>query len=71
MDSLATELLHELKRSSRRNFIIAVILLIALVLSNVAWLVYESQFEEVTETSQVQSIEDVSNSANINQEIGE
>lgn len=69
MDTLATELLHELKRSSRRNFIIAVILLIALVLSNVAWLVYESQFEQVTETSQ--TIQDVSNTTNINQEIGE
>lgn len=37
-DTLATELLHELKKSNRRNFILAIILLIALVVSNVAWL---------------------------------
>ena len=50
MDTLATELLHELKKSSKRNFIIAIILLIALVGSNIAWLVYESQYsyEETT-----------------------
>jgi hypothetical protein len=50
MDNLATELLHELKRSSRRNFILAIILLIALITSNIAWLEYESQWEE-TETT--------------------
>lgn len=36
MDTLATELLHELKKSSKRNFIVAIILLIALVGSNIA-----------------------------------
>ena len=51
MDTLATELLHELKKSSKRNFILAIILLIALVGSNVAWLVYESQWEEVESTT--------------------
>ena len=51
MDTLATELLHELKKSSKRNFIIAIILLIALVGSNIAWLVYESQWEEVESTT--------------------
>lgn len=47
-DTFAMELLHELKKSSRRNFIIAIILLIALVVSNIAWLIYESQYEEVS-----------------------
>lgn len=51
MDTLATELLHELKKSSKRNFILAIILLIALVGSNIAWLVYESQWEEVESTT--------------------
>lgn len=52
-DTLAMELLHELKKSSKRNFIIAIILLIALVLSNLAWLIYESQYQTVTEQTTV------------------
>ena len=52
-DTLAMELLHELKKSSKRNFIIAIILLIALVLSNLAWLIYESQYETVSEQTTV------------------
>ena len=51
--TLAMELLHELKKSSKRNFIIAIILLIALVLSNLAWLIYESQYQTVTEQTTV------------------
>lgn len=47
-NTLAMELLHELKKSSKRNFIIAIILLIALITSNLAWLIYESQYEEVS-----------------------
>ena len=68
-DTLAMEMLHELKRSSRRNFIIAVILLIALVISNLSWLIYESQFEEVSEQEQlIQDITDTTNTT-FNQEI--
>lgn len=51
--TLAMELLHELKKSSKRNFIIAIILLIALVVSNVAWLIYESQYETVAEEQEI------------------
>ena len=62
--SLATEMLHEMKMQSKRWFIIAVIELILLVGSNICWLIYESQFEEVTTEEQV--IEDINNSSNSN-----
>lgn len=62
--NLATEMLHEMKMQSKRWFIIAVIELILLVGSNICWLIYESQFEEVTTEEQV--IEDIDNSSNSN-----
>ena len=52
--SLAFEILSELKKSSKRWFVISIVLLIALVISNVGWLIYESQWEEVTETQTVE-----------------
>ena len=55
--SLAMEMLQELKKANKRNFAIIVILLVALVGSNIAWLVYESQYEIVAETESIQSIE--------------
>ena len=61
--SLALEMLSELKKSSKRWFVICIVLLIALVISNVGWLIYESQWEEVTETQTVeQHQEDTDNS---------
>ena len=61
--SLALEMLSELKKSSIRWFVISIVLLIALVISNVGWLIYESQWEEVTETQTVeQHQEDTDNS---------
>ena len=51
--SLAMEMLQELKKANKRNFAIIVILLVALVGSNIAWLVYESQYEVVAETTTV------------------
>lgn len=61
--SLALEMLSELKKSSKRWFIISIVLLIALVISNVGWLIYESSFETVTETQTVeQHQEDTDNS---------
>lgn len=62
--NLATEMLHEMKMQSKRWFIIAVIELVLLMGSNVCWLIYESQFEEVTTEEQV--IEDIDNSSNSN-----
>lgn len=48
-DTLATEMLKELKAQSKRWFIISIIELILLVGSNIGWWIYESQFETVTE----------------------
>ena len=48
-DNLATEMLKELKSQSKRWFITSIVLLIALVGSNIAWLIYESQFETIAE----------------------
>ena len=61
--SLALEMLAELKKSSKRWFVISIILLVALVVSNIGWLIYESQWEEVTETQTIeQHQEDTDNS---------
>ena len=54
--SLAMEMLQELKKANKRNFAIIVILLVVLVGSNIAWLVYESQYETVVEET-VQTVE--------------
>lgn len=61
--TLATEMLHEIKAQSKRWFIISIILLIALVGSNIAWLIHEGQYETVT-TDEVQTMEDIDNSEN-------
>lgn len=61
--SLALEMLSELKKSSIRWFVISIVLLIALVGTNIGWLIYESSFETVTETQTVeQHQEDTDNS---------
>ena len=49
--TLALEMLSELKKTTRRWFVVSIILLIALVGTNVAWLIYESSFETVYEDS--------------------
>ena len=38
--TLALEMLSELKKTTRRWFVVSIILLIALVVTNVAWLIY-------------------------------
>lgn len=61
--TLALEMLSELKKTTKRWFVVSIILLIALVGTNVAWLIYESSFETVTETQTVeQHQEDTDNS---------
>lgn len=68
--SLAFEMLSEMKVENKRKdtiikILIAVVVffLIALVASNIGWLIYESQWEEVTETQTVeQHQEDTDNS---------
>lgn len=65
--SLALEILKEVKAQSKRWFIIAIIELVLLVGSNIAWLVYQSQYEDVTTTTdEVQTMEDIDNSTNSN-----
>ena len=64
--NLATEMLHELKAQSKRWFIIAIIELVLLVGSNIGWILYESQFEEITTDESTQYIEDIDNSTNSN-----
>lgn len=52
-ETLATEMLHEIKAQSKRWFIISIILLIALVGSNITWLIHEGQYETVAEQTTV------------------
>lgn len=63
--TLALEILSELKKSSKRWFVISIVLLIALVGTNVAWLIYESSFDTVYEDS-TQYMEDIDNTSNTN-----
>lgn len=63
--SLALEMLSELKKSSIRWFIISIVLLIALVISNVGWLIYESQWEETTETQTIEQYQEDTNNSNM------
>lgn len=55
--SLALEMLSELKKTTKRWFVVSIILLIALVGTNVAWLIYESSFDTVYEDSTQHRIE--------------
>lgn len=63
--SLALEMLSELKKSSIRWFVISIILLVALVISNVGWLIYESQWEETTETQTIEQYQEDTNNSNM------
>lgn len=63
--TLALEMLSELKKTTKRWFVVSIVLLIALVISNVAWLIYESQWEYATEET-TQTIDDVDNPNNSN-----
>ena len=45
---LYKEINQDLKKASKRNFIIILILLVMLFATNIGWIIYESQFEEVT-----------------------
>lgn len=63
-NTLAMEMLKELKHQSKRWFIIAIIELIIIIATNTGWLIYESTFETITEEEQ--TIEDIDNSSNSN-----
>ena len=49
--TLALDILSELKKTTKRWFVVSIILLIALVETNISWLIYESQFQTVIEDS--------------------
>lgn len=54
-DSLASELLHEIKAESKRRFILLIICISLLFLSNLAWLIaWNLPSDEVTETYDLQ-----------------
>lgn len=53
-ESLAMEMLKELKHQSKRWFIIAIIELILIIATNTGWLIYESNFDTITEEEQTQ-----------------
>jgi hypothetical protein len=60
---LYREIIRDLKKSSKRNFIIIVILLFMLFGSNVAWFIYESQWTYEAETQTIEMEQtDVDNS---------
>ena len=63
--TLALEMLSELKKTTKRWFVVSIILLIALVGTNVAWLIYESSFDTVYE-DRTQYMEDIDNTSNTN-----
>lgn len=64
-NSLALEMLKELKHNARRWFIIAIIELVLLLGTNIGWLIYESQYETITEDI-IQTIDDIDNPDNSN-----
>lgn len=63
-NTLAMEMLKELKKSGQRKFIIIIILIAALIGTNIGWLLYQSQFETVETTEQY--MEDLDNPTNSN-----
>ena len=70
--TLAFEMLSEMKVENKRKdtiikILIAVVMffLIALVVSNIGWLIYESQWEEVTETQTVEQHQEDTDNTNM------
>ena len=63
--TLALEMLSELKKTTKRWFVVSIILLIALVGTNVAWFIYESSFETVTETQTVEQHQEDTDNTNM------
>lgn len=62
---LYKEIIADLKKASKRNFIIILILLAMLFATNIGWLLYESQFEYVTETETIEQIQKETDNSNI------
>ena len=47
-----------LERSNKRLWILSIILIAVLLLTNAAWIVYESQFEVVETSTQIEATQD-------------
>lgn len=65
-NTLAMEMLKELKKQGQHKFIIIIILIIALIGTNIGWLIYESQYETSTEETTTQTIDDIENPTDSN-----
>lgn len=64
-NSLATDLLKELKAQNKRQHIIIVILICVIVGMVIGFFIYENQFQTVSETEQTEQVlEDINNSQN-------
>ena len=44
-----------MERANKRNFIIIIILIFALIATNAGWIIYEIQFETVETTTQIEA----------------
>ena len=60
-ESLATEMLRELKSNSKRKDIIIIILILCIFISNIFWVVRNTQYETITEEEQY--MENIDNSS--------
>lgn len=65
-NSLATEMLRELKAQNKRQHITIIVLIAVIVAMIIGFFIYEQQYETVTESeSTEQHIEDIDNSENV------
>lgn len=59
VENLATEILHEIKLESKRNFIMLIIAIILLFVSNIAWLyAWNLPDKQVTESYELDGQDD-------------
>ena len=64
-NSLAMDMLKELKAQNKRQHIIIVILICVIVAMVIGFFIYENQFQTVSETEQTEQVlEDINNSQN-------
>lgn len=72
-ENLALEMFKELKANARRWFITSIILALALLGTNIAWLIHEGQYETIAqdETVYTQEADTQGDKSPIDQSIGE
>lgn len=63
MDSNLIDILKDTiemqKHSNRRLFVIVVILIVVIIANNIAWLLYESQYETITDEYYYEEYQDI------------